>query len=49
MESGPVPKNKENSITTVLQEVIANELKPKAGNALETIPKLVEDTVEQLF
>lgn len=49
IEPEPALEDEDESIATVLQEVIANEVENQVAKALATIPDITEEAVEQLF
>lgn len=49
LESGTAQEDAKNSVETMLQDVIADEVKQRVENALMAILELVKETAEQLF
>lgn len=49
VEPGPAPEHEDDLIATTLQDMIANEIKSQAANALAIIPDTVGEAVEQCF
>lgn len=49
METGSVLKKGNDSIATMLQELIDDEIEIKGKNAMAEVPNMVESVVEQFF
>lgn len=49
VDSGPTPDDEDNSVTTTLQQMVADEVQKQVENAMAPISELVEKAVEQPF